>query len=154
MGSKMVLVEMCSDVEGSKRVIEPCALPIDPSMNAKNICFVLPNEVLTKSDIAIAHEACDIDRLIRREAGYLPARQDVPSNACVSGIITHGEPAGAALTRIVDRDPFDVFMVSLKSSLDRECVMVKDKYGTSLRIEKVRAGRGARFEGLFDVLGR
>ena len=27
MGSKMVLAEMCSEVEGSKRMMLPCALP-------------------------------------------------------------------------------------------------------------------------------
>jgi hypothetical protein len=53
MGSKMVLVDTCSEVEGSKRMTSPFPFPCDSSA-----CILVGREdevLLTKRYIAITH---------------------------------------------------------------------------------------------------
>jgi hypothetical protein len=91
----------------------------------------------TKCDVAIAHETCDVDRLICSKTGNFAACQEVPSYASVSCIIADGEPACTTVTRIVDRYPSHVFMMSLKPSLNCQSIMMEDKDRIPLRIQQV-----------------
>lgn len=80
MGSNMVLAERCSDVEGSKRMMLPCALPgAIMSVPAARRCTALTAK-LTKSDISIPHPSCDSDLLVRGKSSHFVAGEQVPDN--------------------------------------------------------------------------
>jgi hypothetical protein len=90
---------------------------------------------LTKSDIAVAHETCDVDRFVCSKAGNLTARQEVPGDTGISGIVADRKPTCTALARIVDGYPPNILVVSLKSSLDCQSIVVKDEDRVTLRIQ-------------------
>ena len=92
---------------------------------------------LTKSDVAVAHETCDVDRLICGEAGDLAARQEVPGNTGIPGIIAHRKPTCTSLARIVNGYPPNILVMSLKSSFDCQSIMVKDEDYVALLIQQI-----------------
>lgn len=115
MGSYIVRVEMCSDVEGSKSVTDPWAFPVVCVSYYRSIQEAMN---ITKSDISVPHEGCHIDGFISGEAGDFTAGENVPSHTSVASIIAYCKPACAALTRIVHDYPPHIFMVSLEPSFN------------------------------------
>ena len=93
--------------------------------------------VVAECDVAIAHETCDVDRLICGEAGDLAARQEVPGNTGIPGIIAHRKPTCTSLARIVNGYPPNILVMSLKSSFDCQSIMVKDEDCVALRIQQI-----------------
>src|SRR3954466_2213332 len=76
MGSKMVLAERCSDVEGSNKMMLPWAFP------GSDVSTELGHGdcrrwTLTKSNVSIPHPRCYPYLLIRCKAGHLVAREQV-----------------------------------------------------------------------------
>jgi hypothetical protein len=92
---------------------------------------------LTKSDVAIAHKTCDVNRLIGSKACNLAARQEVPGDTGIPSIIAHRKPACTSLARIVDGYPPNILMMSLKPSLDCQSIMMKDEDCVALRIQQI-----------------
>ena len=77
MGSKMVLAERCSDVEGSNRMMLPWAFP-GSKVSTKSGNGDCRGWTLTKSNVSIPHPRCYPYLLIRGKTGYLVAREQVP----------------------------------------------------------------------------
>lgn len=76
IGSNMVLAEMCSDVDGSKRIMLPWSFAaFDQPKDFISAC-----RVLTECNVSIAHEACSSHILIRRETCNLSTTENVPDN--------------------------------------------------------------------------
>ena len=92
---------------------------------------------LAKSDVAVAHETCDVDRFVCSKAGNLTARQEVPGNTGIPGIIAHRKPTCTSLARIVNGYPPNILVMSLKSSFDCQSIMVKDEDCVALRIQQI-----------------
>jgi hypothetical protein len=134
MGSNMVRVETCSDVDDSNNVIEPCELPTT-KLALTEACTL--QECHTKCDVAIPHETCNVDRLICSKTGNLAARQEVPSNAGIPCIVADGKSTRTAVACIVDRYPPHILVMSLKSPLDCQSIMVEDEDCVTLRIQQV-----------------
>lgn len=151
MGSNMVRVETCSDVDDSNNVIEPCEFPV-AKLALTEICTL--QEGHTKCDVAVAHETCNIDWLICSKSGNLASGQKVPSYAGIPCIIADSEPTCTAVTRIVDRYPSHIFVMSLKPPLDCQGIVVEDEDCVTLRIQQVRSSSGAWLEYLLGVLWR
>jgi hypothetical protein len=134
MGSNMVRVETCSDVDDSNNVIEPCELPATKLALAETYTL---GQCHTECDVAIAHETCNVDRLICSKTGNLAARQEVPSNAGIPCIVADGKSTRTAVACIVDRYPPHILVMSLKSPLDCQSIMVEDEDCVTLRIQQV-----------------
>lgn len=147
MGSKMVLAEMCSEVEGSKRMMLPCALP--GFLVSKNECRKRnwTRDSLTKSNVAVPHPRGNPNLIIRCETGHLVAGEKVPHNGGAPRIVAHHQTAGAALADGVGRDPRDVLTMAGKSSLNGQGVMVEAQNDIALGVEQEGCGGGAWFKG-------
>jgi len=130
----MVRVETCSDVADSNKVIEPCELPVSRLALIETRTLQVSD---TKRNVAVAHETCDIHRLICSKTGDLAACQEVPGYASVPCIIAHSKPACTTVTRIVNRYPLDILVMSLKSPFDCQSVVVEDEDCVTLRIQQV-----------------
>lgn len=76
IGSNMVLAEMCSDVEGSNRMMLPWSFADSDQPKV----FIEACRVLTESNVSIAHEACCSHILIRGETCNLSTTENVPDN--------------------------------------------------------------------------
>jgi hypothetical protein len=98
-------------------------------------CFL--QKGCTKSDIAVAHETCDVDGLVCGKPGNLAASQEIPSYAGIPCIIADSEPACTAVTCIVDRYPLHILMMSFESSLDCQSIVMEDKDYVPLRIQQI-----------------
>jgi hypothetical protein len=87
IGSKIVLAEMCSEVEGSKRMTLPWAFP-SPVLAAE-VAGATTVSGLTKRNIAVPHPRSHPDLLIRRKASHLVSREEVPYNRRRPCIVAH-----------------------------------------------------------------
>jgi len=116
----MVRAEICSEVEGSNKMISPLPLPeIDV---CQNLFLGRPDAasgtgVYTKGDIAIAHPGCDSKRFKCSESRYLLASKQIPDNGSLASIIAHYETASSSFTDVVDRNKGDALLVTHKTSL-------------------------------------
>ena len=63
MGSKIVRADMCSEVEGSKRMTFPCEFPVSSQHRARFDSFTFDAEI-TKRNIAVLHPGSDSNWLV------------------------------------------------------------------------------------------
>jgi hypothetical protein len=87
MGSKIVLAEMCSDVDGSKRMTLPWAFPYHVLVGG--VAGATTVSGLTKCNIAVPHPRSHPNLLIGRKASHFVSREKVPYNCRGPCIVAH-----------------------------------------------------------------
>ena len=102
IGSKMVRAAMCSEVEGSNKIMLPWSLPVCP---VSGLSWSPARAQLTERDIAIPHKTCGLYMFICRESRHLSSIENIPHNRGVAGIVADREPSRSSFAGVVGNDP-------------------------------------------------
>lgn len=100
-------------------------------------------KLLTKGDVAISHPGCHTDMIVRGEARDLLAREQIPHDGGLVGVVAHDVTARTSLAHVVDGDEDDRVGVTLEAPLEREGVVMEAEDGIALSVQQHRRRRGA-----------
>jgi len=84
----IVLVEICSDVVGSNRIMLPWVLPeFKVRSDSRELLDTSRFTSLTECNITVTHPGCHCEVFIRRESGNFITRHQIPYNRRLARIV-------------------------------------------------------------------